>query len=120
MRCIIAARSEDRVQGKLKNAVHLIAMATTCFWQVSPPAAEMLRSAAPGQKKYRGAEETVQLRTACRLQRKRDSVWHYEGLVRIAPGEINRTERKMRILSKTYGYQEIGATEVLRLLQNPP
>jgi hypothetical protein len=49
----------------------------------------------------------------------RDSIWHYEGLLRIAQNEINGTERKVRILSKTYRYQEIGKTEVLRLLQNP-
>jgi hypothetical protein len=49
----------------------------------------------------------------------RDSIWHYEGLVRIAQSEINATERKVRILSKTYRYQEIGAAEVLRLLENP-
>jgi hypothetical protein len=49
----------------------------------------------------------------------RDSIWHYDGLLRIAPGEINGTERKVRIFNKTYRYQEIGAAEVLSLLENP-
>jgi hypothetical protein len=49
----------------------------------------------------------------------RDSIWHYQGLLRIAQSEINGAERKVRVLSKTYRYQEIGAAEVLGLLQNP-
>ena len=49
----------------------------------------------------------------------RDSIWHYDGLLRISQSEINGTARKVRILSKTYRYQEIGATEVLSLLENP-
>lgn len=49
----------------------------------------------------------------------RDSIWHYDGLARIGPSEINTAERKVRISDKTYRYQEIGASEVLRLLQNP-
>jgi len=49
----------------------------------------------------------------------RDSIWHYDGLARIGQNEINTAERKVRISDKTYRYQEIGASEVLRLLQNP-
>src|SRR5246127_3612435 len=49
----------------------------------------------------------------------RDSIWHYDGLARIGPSEINTAERKVRIFDKTYRYQEIAASEVLRLLQNP-
>jgi hypothetical protein len=49
----------------------------------------------------------------------RDSIWHYDGLARIGPSEISTAERKVRISDKTYRYQEIGASEVLRLLQNP-
>jgi len=49
----------------------------------------------------------------------RDSIWHYDGLARIRQSEINTAERKVRISDKTYRYQEIGASEVLRLLQNP-
>jgi len=49
----------------------------------------------------------------------RDSIWHYDGLLRIGSSEINTAERKVRISDKTYRYQEIGASEVLRLLQNP-
>jgi len=49
----------------------------------------------------------------------RDSIWHYDGLARIGQSEINTAERKVRISNKTYRYQEIGASEVLGLLQNP-
>jgi hypothetical protein len=49
----------------------------------------------------------------------RDSIWHYDGLLRIAQSEINRAERKVRIFNKTYRYQEIAPPEVLRLLENP-
>ena len=49
----------------------------------------------------------------------RDSIWHYDGLVRVGQNEINEAERKVRISNKTYRYQEIGASEVLRLLENP-
>jgi len=49
----------------------------------------------------------------------RDSIWHYDGLVPIGQSEINEAERKVRISNKTYRYQEIGAGEVLRLLENP-
>jgi hypothetical protein len=49
----------------------------------------------------------------------RDSIWHYDGLVRIGQSEINEAERKVRISNKTYRYQEIGATEILKILENP-
>jgi hypothetical protein len=49
----------------------------------------------------------------------RDSIWHYDGLLRISQADINAGERKVRILNKTYRYQEIGAKEVLGLLENP-
>jgi len=49
----------------------------------------------------------------------RDSIWHYDGLVAIGQSEINKAERKVRISNKTYRYQEIGVSEVLRLLENP-
>jgi hypothetical protein len=49
----------------------------------------------------------------------RDSIWHYDGLARIGQSEIDAAERKVRIFDKTYRYQEVGASEVLRLLQNP-
>ena len=49
----------------------------------------------------------------------RDSIWHYDGLARIGRSEINPAERKVLISAKTYRYQEIGVSEVLRLLENP-
>ena|ERR1700739_3632605 len=49
----------------------------------------------------------------------RDSIWHYDGLVQIGQNEILAAERKVRVFDKTYRYQEIGASEVVGLLQNP-
>jgi len=49
----------------------------------------------------------------------RDSIWHYDGLVPIGQSEINEAERKVRISNKVYRYQEIGVSEVLRLLEHP-
>ena len=49
----------------------------------------------------------------------RDSIWHYDGLVRIQKSDISGAERKLRILNKTYRYQEIEAREVIKLLENP-
>jgi hypothetical protein len=49
----------------------------------------------------------------------RDSIWHYDGLARIGQSEINTAERKVRISDKSYRYQEITASEILGLLENP-
>jgi len=49
----------------------------------------------------------------------RDSIWHYDGLVRIGRSEINEAERKVRISNKPYRYQEIGTKEILKILENP-
>jgi len=65
-------------------------------------------------KKNPTADDCVLLTTF-----ERDSIWHYDGLVRIGQSEINEAERKVRISNKTYRYQEIGASEVLSLLENP-
>ena len=50
-------------------------------------------------KESRTADDCVLITTY-----ERDSIWHYQGLLRIAQSEINGTERKLRILSKTYRY----------------
>ena len=65
-------------------------------------------------KESRTADDCVLITTY-----ERDSIWHYDGLLRVSQSEIDGTERKLRILGKTYRYQEIGATEVLSLLENP-
>jgi hypothetical protein len=49
----------------------------------------------------------------------RDSIWHYEGLLSVPSSDINEAERKVWVLNRAYRYQEIGANEILRLLENP-
>jgi hypothetical protein len=60
------------------------------------------------------AEDSVLITTY-----ERDSIWHYDGLVRIAQKDISEVERKVRVLDRNYRYQEIGAKETLRILENP-
>jgi hypothetical protein len=60
------------------------------------------------------AEDSVLITTY-----ERDSIWHYDGLVRIAQKDISELERKVRVLDRNYRYQEIGAKETLRILENP-
>jgi hypothetical protein len=49
----------------------------------------------------------------------RDSIWHYDGLLGIRPSDIDEAERKVRILNRTYRFQEIGVPEILKVLENP-
>lgn len=49
----------------------------------------------------------------------RDSIWHNEGLLRLAQGDINAAERKVSARNRTFRYQEISAGEILKLLENP-
>jgi hypothetical protein len=49
----------------------------------------------------------------------RDSIWHNEGLVSIAPTDIEKSPRTLRLRGRRYRYQEISSAEALRLLQNP-
>ena len=49
----------------------------------------------------------------------RDSIWHNEGLVSIAPGDVEKEPRILRLRGRRYRYQEIASAEALKLLQNP-
>lgn len=49
----------------------------------------------------------------------RDSIWHNEGLVSVAPTDIEKPPRILRFRGRRYRYQEISSTEAVRFLQNP-
>jgi hypothetical protein len=49
----------------------------------------------------------------------RDSIWHDDGVVPIAPRDIQKAPRKIRVRDREYRYQEISSSEVLKLLENP-
>jgi hypothetical protein len=49
----------------------------------------------------------------------RDSIWQSKGAVRLPTKDIEAGTRIVRLNGKRYRYQEIGAKEVLKLLENP-
>jgi hypothetical protein len=49
----------------------------------------------------------------------RDSIWHDEGIVSVASGDIEVAPRIIHLRGRNYRYQEIGSLEVLKVLQNP-
>ncbi|HEV2133009.1 MAG TPA: hypothetical protein VGR47_01980 [Terracidiphilus sp.] len=49
----------------------------------------------------------------------RDSVWHDDGTVSVEPKAIEAPERIIHLRDRTYRYQEISSSEVVKLLQNP-
>jgi len=49
----------------------------------------------------------------------RDSIWQSKGTARLAAKDIEAGPRIVRLDGKRYRYQEIGAKEVLKLLENP-
>ena len=49
----------------------------------------------------------------------RDSIWQVNGIVRVASDDIVPAPRTVRVRKRNYRYQEIGAPEVLKLLENP-
>jgi hypothetical protein len=49
----------------------------------------------------------------------RNSIFQFNGIVHVAPRDIAAPPRTIRVRSRNYRYQEITATEVLRLLENP-
>lgn len=49
----------------------------------------------------------------------RDSIFQFNGIVHVAPGDIAAPPRSIRVRSRNYRYQEINAAEVLRLLESP-
>jgi hypothetical protein len=49
----------------------------------------------------------------------RDSIWQVNGIVHVASGDIAAAPRTVRVRKRNYRYQEIAATEVLKLFENP-
>ncbi|HKO04308.1 MAG TPA: hypothetical protein VJW51_06150 [Candidatus Acidoferrales bacterium] len=49
----------------------------------------------------------------------RDSIFQLNGIVHVAPRDVQPAPRTIRVRSRSYRYQEITAAEVLRLLENP-
>lgn len=49
----------------------------------------------------------------------RDSIWQSKGTVSLPAKDIEVGTRTLRLNGKRYRYQEIGAKEVLKLLENP-
>lgn len=49
----------------------------------------------------------------------RDSIFQMNGIVHVAPSAIDAGPRTIRVRNRTYRYQEITATEILKLLENP-
>ena len=49
----------------------------------------------------------------------RDSIWHDDGIVSFAGGDIQVGPRIMTLRGRRYRYQEVSSAEVLKLLENP-
>jgi hypothetical protein len=49
----------------------------------------------------------------------RDVIFQHNGIVHIAPGDLQAAPRTIRVRKRNYRYQEISAAEVLKLLENP-
>jgi hypothetical protein len=49
----------------------------------------------------------------------RDSIWQVNGIVHVAQQDIQAAPRTIRVRKRTYRYQEVGASEILKLLENP-
>lgn len=49
----------------------------------------------------------------------RDSIWHDDGTLSFAPGDVEAAPRIIHLRGRKYRYQEITSSEVLKLLENP-
>jgi hypothetical protein len=49
----------------------------------------------------------------------RDSIFQFNGIVHVAPRDVEAAPRTIRIRKRNYRFQEITAAEILRLLENP-
>jgi len=49
----------------------------------------------------------------------RDSIWHNDGIVLVAPGDIEVAPRIVHLRDRKYRYQEISSAEALKLFENP-
>jgi hypothetical protein len=49
----------------------------------------------------------------------RDSIWHEDGLVVVAAGDVEAAPRMIELRGRKYRYQEINADEALKLFMKP-
>jgi len=49
----------------------------------------------------------------------RDSIFQMNGIVHVAPADIEAAPRTVRVRNRNYRYQEITAAEILHLLEHP-
>jgi len=49
----------------------------------------------------------------------RDSIWHQDGIVLVAHTDIETATRMVQVRGRKYRYQEISASEVLKLFMKP-
>jgi hypothetical protein len=49
----------------------------------------------------------------------RDSVWHNDGMVSVAPRDIEIAPRIVQVRGRKYRYQEISSSEAIKLFENP-
>lgn len=61
------------------------------------------------------------IKTACVaiITYERDSIWHNDGMVSVAPAEIEAAPRIIHLRGRKYRYQEISSAEALKLFENP-
>jgi hypothetical protein len=65
------------------------------------------------------AKTTMKAACALIITYERDSIWHNEGIVSVAPDDIEAQPRVIRLRGRKYRYQEINSTEALKLFENP-
>jgi hypothetical protein len=65
------------------------------------------------------AQGSTKVDCALIITYERDSVWHNDGLVSVAPADIEKPPRILHLRGRKYRYQEISSAETRKLLQNP-
>jgi hypothetical protein len=65
------------------------------------------------------AQERMQVSCALITTYGRDSIWHNEGLISVAPNDVEKPPRILHIRGWRYRYQEISSAEAIGLLQKP-
>lgn len=65
------------------------------------------------------AKAATQERCVLIVTYERDSIWHNDGLITLASGDIEAAPRIVHLRDRRYRYQEITSSEILKLLQNP-
>jgi len=76
----------------------------------------LLITAAPLEK---AAKAPTKAACALVITYERDSIWHNDGMVSVAPEEIEASPRIIHLRGRKYRYQEISSAEALRLFEHP-